>query len=287
MKNEYDALNRATVRPEEYAPVPLGEAQQAAQLRRLLAAAPAQAGGGTAPEAGTPRRRARGGKRMAALLLAAALACGVLAAGAAGAFAWGADFAAFLGFEQQQLPLLGELSQGLGLTQTVGDASITLEGVLGDNHCVYIPFTVTAPPARSCKARRNIILTWPRFKQTRRTPRPSPFRPCRRAGGRKPARFVADGSVTAVSWADGADESYGTCIHNSGPRRGRAPARRGRRGAGAFQLCLPAGIRARGRQPAGRARPGGLETPLETLELSPISVYLQLAEPAGGQRPAA
>ena len=39
MKNEYDALNRATVRPEEYAPVPLGEAQQAAQLRRLLAAA--------------------------------------------------------------------------------------------------------------------------------------------------------------------------------------------------------------------------------------------------------
>ncbi len=42
MKNEYDALNRATVRPEEYAPVPLGEAQQAAQLRRLLAAAPAQ-----------------------------------------------------------------------------------------------------------------------------------------------------------------------------------------------------------------------------------------------------
>ena len=28
MKNEYDALNRATVRPEEYAPVPLGEAQQ-------------------------------------------------------------------------------------------------------------------------------------------------------------------------------------------------------------------------------------------------------------------
>lgn len=116
MKNEYDALNRATVRPEEYAPVPLGEAQQAAQLRRLLAAAPAQAGGGTAPEAGTPRRRARGGKRMAALLLAAALACGVLAAGAAGAFAWGADFAAFLGFEQQELPLLGELSQGLGLT---------------------------------------------------------------------------------------------------------------------------------------------------------------------------
>ena len=56
MKNEYDALNRATVRPEEYAPVPLGEAQQAAQFRRLLAAASAQADGGAA--AGTPRRRA-------------------------------------------------------------------------------------------------------------------------------------------------------------------------------------------------------------------------------------
>ena len=35
MKNEYDALNRATVRPEEYAPVPLGEAQQAAQCSVL------------------------------------------------------------------------------------------------------------------------------------------------------------------------------------------------------------------------------------------------------------
>ena len=66
MKNEYDALNRATVRPEEYAPVPLGEAQQAAQFRRLLAAASAQADGGAA--AGTPRRRTRGRKRMAALL---------------------------------------------------------------------------------------------------------------------------------------------------------------------------------------------------------------------------
>ena len=37
MKNEYDALNRAAVCPEEYAPVPLSEAQQAAQLQRLLA----------------------------------------------------------------------------------------------------------------------------------------------------------------------------------------------------------------------------------------------------------
>ena len=54
MKNEYDALNRATVCPEEYAPVPLGEAQQAAQLRRLLAAAPAQAGG---PAPAAPDRK--------------------------------------------------------------------------------------------------------------------------------------------------------------------------------------------------------------------------------------
>lgn len=27
MKNEYDALNRATVCPEEYAPVPLGRSE--------------------------------------------------------------------------------------------------------------------------------------------------------------------------------------------------------------------------------------------------------------------
>ena len=39
MKNEYDALNRAAVRPEEYAPVPLSGAQQKAQLERLLAGA--------------------------------------------------------------------------------------------------------------------------------------------------------------------------------------------------------------------------------------------------------
>ena len=39
MKNEYDALNRATVRPEEYAPVPLGEAQQAAQPEKAVSSA--------------------------------------------------------------------------------------------------------------------------------------------------------------------------------------------------------------------------------------------------------
>ena len=54
MKNEYDALNRATVRPEEYAPVPLGEAQQAAQLRRLRAAAPRRRASGPSV---TSRRR--------------------------------------------------------------------------------------------------------------------------------------------------------------------------------------------------------------------------------------
>ena len=46
---------------------------------------------------------------------APALACGVLAAGAVGAFVWGTDFTAFLGLGQKDMPLLGGLSQGLSL----------------------------------------------------------------------------------------------------------------------------------------------------------------------------
>ena len=94
MKNEYDALNRAAVRPEEYAPVPLSGAQQKAQLERLLAGARTKGsaphthtGEGPAPAQSRPGARGarRGRKRMAALLVAAALACCALAAGAAGA----------------------------------------------------------------------------------------------------------------------------------------------------------------------------------------------------------
>ena len=76
MKNEYDALNRAAVRPEEYAPVPLSGAQQKAQLERLLAGARTKGsaphthtGEGPAPAQSRPGARGarRGRKRMAAL----------------------------------------------------------------------------------------------------------------------------------------------------------------------------------------------------------------------------
>ena len=292
MKNEYDALNRATVRPEEYAPVPLGEAQQAAQLRRLLAAAPAQAGGpapaapaqaggGTAPEAGTSRRRARGGKRMAALLLAAALACGVLAAGAAGAFAWGADFAAFLGFEQQELPLLGELSQGLGLTQTVGDASITLEGVLGDSHCVYIPFTVTAPPGTQLQSAQEYNFDVASFQ----TDAPDATAVTIQAlpGGQaaeNQLRFVLMASVSTPLSGRTAQIELWNMYHNSAPGAGERLHDGDAVVPGHFSFAFrleyePAGVSLL----EGPAQ-AGLETPLATLELSPISVYLQLAEPA-------
>lgn len=292
MKNEYDALNRATVCPEEYAPVPLGEAQQAAQLRRLLAAAPAQAGGpapaapaqaggGTAPEAGTPRRRARGGKRMAALLLAAALACGVLAAGAAGAFAWGADFAAFLGFEQQELPLLGELSQGLGLTQTVEDASITLEGVLGDSHCVYIPFTVTAPPGTQLQSAQEYNFDVASFQ----TDAPDATAVTLQAlpGGQaaeNQLRFVLMASVSTPLSGRTAQIELWNMYHNSAPGAGERLHDGDAVVPGHFSFAFrleyePAGVSLL----EGPAQ-AGLEAPLETLELSPISVYLKLAEPA-------
>lgn len=280
MKNEYDALNRATVRPEEYAPVPLGEAQQAAQLRRLLAAAPAQAGGGTAPEAGTSRRRARGGKRMAALLLAAALACGVLAAGAAGAFAWGADFAAFLGFEQQELPLLGELSQGLGLTQTVGDASITLEGVLGDNHCVYIPFTVTAPPGTQLQSAQEYNFDVASFQ----TDAPDATAVTIQAlpGGQaaeNQLRFVLMASVSAPLNGQTAQIELWNMYHNSASGAGARMHDEDAVVPGHFSFTFrleyePAGVSLL-QEPAD----AGFESALEKLEISPISVYLQLKAP--------
>lgn len=291
MKNEYDALNRATVCPEEYAPVPLGEAQQAAQLRRLLAAAPAQAGGpapaapaqaggGTAPEAGTPRRRAHGGKRMAALLLAAALACGVLAAGAAGAFAWGADFAAFLGFEQQELPLLGELSQGLGLTQTVGDASITLEGVLGDSHCVYIPFTVTAPPGTQLQSAQEYNFDVASFQ----TDAPDATAVTLQAlpGGQaaeNQLRFVLMASVPTPLSGRTAQIELWNMYHNSAPGAGERLHDGDAVVPGHFSFTFrleyePAGVSLL-QEPAD----AGFESALEKLEISPISVYLQLKAP--------
>ena len=283
MKNEYDALNRATVRPEEYAPVPLGEAQQAAQLRRLLAAAPAQAGGpapaapaqaggGTAPEAGTPRRRARGGKRMAALLLAA---------GAAGAFAWGADFAAFLGFEQQELPLLGELSQGLGLTQTVGDASITLEGVLGDSHCVYIPFTVTAPPGTQLQSAQEYNFDVASFQ----TDAPDATAVTIQAlpGGQaaeNQLRFVLMASVSTPLSGRTAQIELWNMYHNSAPGAGERLHDGDAVVPGHFSFAFRLEYEPAGVSLLEGPTQAGLETPLETLELSPISVYLQLAEPA-------
>lgn len=278
MKNEYDALNRATVRPEEYAPVPLGEAQQAAQFRRLLAAASAQADGGAA--AGTPRRRTRGRKRMAALLVAAALACCALAAGAAGAFAWGGDFAAFLGFEKQEPPLLGELSQGLGLTQTVGGASITLEGVLGDGHCVYIPFTVTAPQGTQLKNAQEYLFDVASFSTdvpgaTAVTVQALPGE----QQAENQLRFVLMASVSAPLNGQTAQIELWNMYHNSASGVGARMHDEDAVVPGHFSFAFrleyePAGVSLL-QEPAD----AGFESALEKLEISPISVYLQLKAP--------
>lgn len=218
---------------------------------------------------------------MAALLLAAALACGVLAAGAAGAFAWGADFAAFLGFEQQQLPLLGELSQGLGLTQTVGDASITLEGVLGDSHCVYIPFTVTAPPGTQLQSAQEYNFDVASFQ----TDAPDATAVTIQAlpGGQaaeNQLRFVLMASVSTPLSGRTAQIELWNMYHNSAPGAGERLHDGDAVVPGHFSFTFrleyePAGVSLL----EGPAQ-AGLETPLETLEFSPISVYLQLAEPA-------
>ena len=77
------------------------------------------------------------------VLAAAAALTACLAVGAGAAHAWSADFAAFLGLGEEDS--LGDMSLGLGLSQTLPGGTVTLEGVLGDDYCIYVPFTVEAP----------------------------------------------------------------------------------------------------------------------------------------------
>lgn len=127
MKNEYDALNRAVMDLAKYESPPLEQGQRAALAAMLRGAGPERA------EAPRPGRR-----RWAVLAVAAALACCALGVGAASRFEWGKELAAFLGVEQSAAETLGVPGVGLGLTKALGGGKVTLEGVLGDDHCVYI-----------------------------------------------------------------------------------------------------------------------------------------------------
>lgn len=77
------------------------------------------------------------------MLAAAAALTACLAVGAGAAHSWSGDFAAFLGLGEGDS--LGDMSLGLGLSQTLPGGTVTLEGVLGDDYCIYVPFTVEAP----------------------------------------------------------------------------------------------------------------------------------------------
>ena len=134
MKNEYDALNRAVMDLAQYEAPPLEQGQRAALAAMLRGAGPERA------EAPRPGRR-----RWAVLAVAAALVCCALGVGAASRFEWGRELAAFLGVEQSAAETLGVPGVGLGLTKALGGDKVTLEGVLGDDHCVYIPLRVELP----------------------------------------------------------------------------------------------------------------------------------------------
>ena len=132
MNDIYDALNHASMDPDDYTPVPLKAGEKERQVRRLLAA-----------EKG-PRPALRLHRRRWAVLAAAAALTACLAVGAGAARAWSGDFAAFLGLGGGA-DSLGDMSKGLGLSQTLPGGTVTLEGVLGDDYCIYLPFTVEAP----------------------------------------------------------------------------------------------------------------------------------------------
>lgn len=136
MKNLYDALNQARMEPDQYIQQALSSERQAELVARLLKE-------GGVPARSVVRRRAH--RRWAALTAAALLTCGALGVGAASRFEWNSGFGTFLGIEQQQAEVLGVPGVGLNLTQPMGEGSVTLEGVLGDDHCVYLPFTVRLP----------------------------------------------------------------------------------------------------------------------------------------------
>lgn len=129
MKDIYEALNHVSMDLDEYAPVPLEAGETERQTARLL----------TAEKKERPALRVH--RRRWAVLAAAAALTACLAVGAGAAHAWSADFAAFLGLGEEDS--LGDMS--LGLSQTLPGGTVTLEGVLGDDYCIYVPFTVEAP----------------------------------------------------------------------------------------------------------------------------------------------
>ena len=131
MKDIYEALNHVSMDLNEYAPVPLEAGESERQVSRLLAAEKKE------------RPALRVHRRRWAVLAAAAALTACLAVGAGAAHAWSADFAAFLGLGEEDS--LGDMSLGLGLSQTLPGGTVTLEGVLGDDYCIYVPFTVEAP----------------------------------------------------------------------------------------------------------------------------------------------
>ena len=131
MNDIYEALNHVSMDLDDYAPVPLEEGEKQRQVNRLLAAEQKE------------RPALRVHRRRWAVLAAAAALTACLAVGAGAAHSWSGDFAAFLGLREADS--LGDMSKGLGLSQTLPGGTVTLEGVLGDDYCIYVPFTVEAP----------------------------------------------------------------------------------------------------------------------------------------------
>ncbi|MDY5007661.1 hypothetical protein [Candidatus Allofournierella merdipullorum] len=131
MNDIYEALNHVSMDLDAYAPVPLEEGEKQRQVNRLLAAEQKE------------RPALRVHRRRWTVLAAAAALTACLAVGAGAAHSWSGDFAAFLGLREADS--LGDMSKGLGLSQTLPGGTVTLEGVLGDDYCIYVPFTVEAP----------------------------------------------------------------------------------------------------------------------------------------------
>ena len=131
MNDIYDALNHVSMDLDAYTPVPLEAGEAERQVSRLLASEKKE------------RPALRVHRRRWAVVAAAAALTACLAVGAGAAHSWSGDFAAFLGLREADS--LGDMSKGLGLSQTLPGGTITLEGVLGDDYCIYVPFTVEAP----------------------------------------------------------------------------------------------------------------------------------------------
>lgn len=132
MNDIYEALNHVSMDLDDYTPVPLEAGEAKRQTDRLLAADKKE------------RPALRVHRRRWSVLAAAAALTACLAVGAGAAHSWSGDFAALLGLGGA-VDSLGDMSLGLGLSQTLPGGTVTLEGVLGDDYCIYVPFTVEAP----------------------------------------------------------------------------------------------------------------------------------------------